>query len=1642
MVKQMLKYVTLCLFALFCTDIETVFAEPVTETVTLAGRKASNDEKSALACTVASTEGNVTAAITNLSGFDNSKGYNFKDGTSVVLTTPANSKITKVEFVLGNSSAAGGFYWNVDGTKWEQSGTKFKNETHTWTAGTTANTVTFAAVDGAEEPSTSAKFYVQTIAVTYESTSGSGGDEPVPVEKVFQDFSVIVNNQTGTLLTADEQEQGTEVTFGMAVGADGTVIRVAADNELSIATISGKYHSDHGMTGLKVVTDVPGPVKILIGKCTYSNSKITVTNSAGEAVIEYTPQGEQGSGDLVCWKNDRNNVIELIYNGDATTLTISGMGYCPYVAVQEYEAPVPVERTFKDIKLPLNKLLTSDETTEGVQVNFGVVINDDGSALRVEADDRAANAVVSGVFHDNQHGWTGSQMVVAVDGPVKIGIGNCTYGGHEASYTPEGGETVTFETKAECWESGDEKVTFAYYAGDATTLTIKGAGFTPYISVEAIDAADIPHTATLTFAAGSEAADGTYPEKQEVEIGTAVKIPANHSLYIEGKTLTAWTDGTNQYKAGDEVTVSEDITLTPIFTENTVTLADRTGAVDLVWQLGKKNNEGTVINIERKAGILVTQGYVKGQAIDVKADVDCTSAGKMNNASRNDEWAQVNEGTKVTIPSGKNAVIKMNAYNAITSTTINGQTGYTEDKTIEFTVTEEAETAEIVMGAEGQYYSYISTSIPASATSVIQEKSLYETDFHEWDLLSAAKSDNTFTKKTKYSDENIDFTLYNTAVMDCSDTKFQNYTDLPRRCLQAQKAADPYVITSKFADVTKVRFIHGATGSSRGWKLEAKGDGDENWVVISDAVANPAAWSEVIAQVNRQNVQLRWTNLNASQNAYMFELEIFGNVDMTNKPMLESFNANGTTVTAGDVFEMNSEGNYVATIEVSKNDQMISESNPITEVVAANGEVGTITYSTTGEGTAQTTVATIPVTVNDNSVNYLATFVFKPDFTLTYIGKDGSTVLGTQAVEKDAKIGAFEVEYNETIDETLKFRGWHIKQSGSANRKFTVDDVITADTKLYALVTEIETADPKARYDYLLNDKYFYVEDHEAFNPQGGSFHDATHGWVFGANDKVELTMSAKGFVKMVLCNYSGDNATITLTDPAGAEMGAIDAKVTPDGASSIINFEGEAGTYTLSFTGTTYIHTLSIVNMEETPFVQEGNWIEIENNDDAIVNGNNFLTALEVANAADGNDRVYIYLPNGDYNLGERTLTAVTRNNISIIGQSMRGVVIHNHPTAEGIGVTATILNQSTNLFMQDITLKNDLDYFNAGEAGRGVAFQDKGKKTICKHVRLLSYQDTYYSNSSDDFYWEKSEIHGVVDYMCGGGDVYYNECLLVNESRAKTPKNGDVTMTAPYPGSSEKFGYVFNNCTVENLAKSFNFGRSWGGESKLYYINTILNQPTEIASTRFTTGGMNTLAFDFHEYNTMDADGNVVSPASNILTFKKDTNSKTYETIMTADEAAAFSYENLFNEGWDPKALCADMPAITPTENNGVLTWDAVDGAVAYSVYNGEEFLGVTETTEYDLSSASNAKAKAKAAAVAGEYTVVAHNAIGAFGTETEKPTKINDTASVQGQKVLSTEYFTISGARVSTPQKGVNILVQKLENGHTVASKVIVK
>lgn len=370
---------------------------------------------------------------------------------------------------------------------------------------------------------------------------------------------------------------------------------------------------------------------------------------------------------------------------------------------------------FADFSAVLNNqdgtLLTADEQVQGTAVNFGI----NAASQRVAADDADAVAVVSGKYHSD-HGCTGLTVTVPVDGGVKITVGQCTFSGSAINVKDSQGNTVATKTPASpsCWKNNQAAVDEIYYTGGAETLTISGMGYCPYIAVEKNENPVVRYD--VAFTAGSDAdVQGVAPKAiQWTQGDAAVAVPANRTLYKEGYTLTSWTDGSNTYAAGDTFTPAANVTLAPQFTANTKTLADRTEPTTIKWDFAPANG-APELNYQNKAGILVAQAQVAGTTVDVPMSFTTSNGGKINNVGRQNE-AQVNNGTTFTIPSAQGAQVTIDAFAAMSATTIDGQADYTAGTTITADVASKAATIDIVV-ADGSYYHYITTVLPVPQTS-------------------------------------------------------------------------------------------------------------------------------------------------------------------------------------------------------------------------------------------------------------------------------------------------------------------------------------------------------------------------------------------------------------------------------------------------------------------------------------------------------------------------------------------------------------------------------------------------------------------------------------------------------------------------------------------------------------------------------------------------------------------------------------------------------------------------------------------------------------------------------------------------------------------------------------------------------------
>lgn len=424
-------------------------------------------------------------------------------------------------------------------------------------------------------------------------------------------------------------------------------------------------------------------------------------------------------------------------------------------------------------------------------------------------------------------------------------------------------------------------------------------------------------------------------------------------------------------------------------------------------------------------------------------------------------------------------------------------------------------------------------------------------------------------------------------------------------------------------------------------------------------------------------------------------------------------------------------------------------------------------------------------------------------------------------------------------------------------------------------------------------------------------------------------------------------------------------------------------------------------------------------------------LTAAQTASSS--GKRFYIFFPNGEYNIGANTgdvnqKTTIALPKISYIGQSSDGVVLYNKNTTEGIGSTATLYftSAANNLYMQDITLRNK-DFRNGTSMGRCVALQDQGTKNIYKNVKLQSNQDTYYSGSGR-LYFENSALHGTVDYLCGGGDVFFNECLLYLEERS-----GNV-ITAPATSSS--WGYVFSNCTIDGFPinnNSYRLGRPWQNAPRSIYINTKMNILP--AADGWTEMGV--VPGLFAEYNSVTSTGAIVDLSMRKKSFTYNNVTTSVNPYLTAEQAANYTIENVLSgaDAWQPKLYTDQASASVISANGNTISWADNNYVLCWAVFKNGIFVKFVTTNSYIIPSET---------AIGSIFTVRAANEMGGLGAISNSveynATGFNNlTAS---KKIAMQSYFTIDGKKLKTiiGFKGVVIIRTSYTDGSIFSERLL--
>ena len=410
------------------------------------------------------------------------------------------------------------------------------------------------------------------------------------------------------------------------------------------------------------------------------------------------------------------------------------------------------------------------------------------------------------------------------------------------------------------------------------------------------------------------------------------------------------------------------------------------------------------------------------------------------------------------------------------------------------------------------------------------------------------------------------------------------------------------------------------------------------------------------------------------------------------------------------------------------------------------------------------------------------------------------------------------------------------------------------------------------------------------------------------------------------------------------------------------------------------------------------------------------FKAAVAAASksGASASNRFVIFVPDGEYDITKLTgdshgKSTVSASYLSIIGQSLEKTIIANTTDTEGISLTATIYFPKNNeMYMQDITLQNKGTY-NSGNAARQVALQqNEGDKFIYKNVRLLSGQDTYYTKKGRT-YWEGGEIDGTVDFICGGGDVFFEGTKLV------MTRNGGYITASQNPGD---WGYVFNNATITVSNNSFNgtfyLGRSWG-HAKTVFLNTKM-----IAQPKGEGWGpdMNSAPQVFGEYNSKDGNGNAGNTSQRKTYFnggKDASTATTLKTVWNASDAAKYTLQNVLkgSDNWDPTKLTAQVNAPKIAQEGAEITWADDNNARAWVIFVNGKYKANVITPSFSL----------EGIAVGSKITVRAANSMGGLGAYSNEVTTIDANATYY--KVTLGEAI---GGKVTTNLSGDKVMEGK--------------
>ena len=418
-----------------------------------------------------------------------------------------------------------------------------------------------------------------------------------------------------------------------------------------------------------------------------------------------------------------------------------------------------------------------------------------------------------------------------------------------------------------------------------------------------------------------------------------------------------------------------------------------------------------------------------------------------------------------------------------------------------------------------------------------------------------------------------------------------------------------------------------------------------------------------------------------------------------------------------------------------------------------------------------------------------------------------------------------------------------------------------------------------------------------------------------------------------------------------------------------------------------------------------------------AIVGEGEQYTTLQAAIDAAPADATpyYIFVKAGTYT-GH---VQINRDNVHITGQNKANTIITwNKLHNEDGGNVDT--NASVNVTANDVSFDNLTIRNTRIKEGQALALYTKADRIILTSCNLEGYQDTYRTGKKGQRHLIRNcKISGRTDFIYNDGEVFFDSDTL------NIVEGGGYIVAPAHNGP--KYGYVFRDAVITSTSAGMTtyLGRPWSDTPKVSFINTRLTSGVSIYPQGWAD--MGALPVQMAEYNTVDANGNMVDLSQRKTSFTADGKTATSKAVLTPLEADNYKLDYMLrgSDEWDADWQGFILPAPQISVNGSNVSWNDPTGYAQCYLVVADGIATLTNQTT-----------------ATGNYVTV--QSVSAFGVLGEQASSANPTGitALKASEVVRRQYFTADGHQQSRLQHGVNIIRETHSDGTVRTVKIVAK